>query len=163
MSLMVRNINARGRSFAIQIPLALVCLALAKFQLPLDGTPNHQADGEKLSFRDVDYAGIGLFAGGISTFILALEFGKDRFGWKSPIVISLAVASFIFIVAFVLAEKYTKRRPMVSSGLLSAPGIKTAYLIQILLFTATYNVSLQSSYVTRRILPKILTYHQALC
>ena len=117
-----------------------MCMILGKIQLPTE-LPQAKSTSEQPSFRDIDYLGMATFAATIMSFILGLELGNGAFGWDSPIVIFLAAAFSAFGTAFILIEKYWARRPMIPSELISAPGVKSALLIQTLAFCGLFGVS----------------------
>jgi MFS family permease len=82
--------------FLINLPFGAVCGSIIFIYLHLDSP--------KLSFWDkaprVDYLGTTLIGGSALMFLLALSWAGASFGWNSPRVVGLLVASAVILIPF---------------------------------------------------------------
>jgi EmrB/QacA subfamily drug resistance transporter len=82
--------------FYVNLPLGLLALAVLAVTLPsVDERRRHQ----------VDYAGTGLLALGLSAIILVTTLGGDTYPWLSPEIAGMAVVGALALVAFTLVER----------------------------------------------------------
>ena len=82
-------------AFWINIPLALVVLAVAAVAIPALGQRTRPA---------IDYAGIVTIGLGASGLTLATSWGGTTYPWSSPVIIGLFVASAVMLALFVRVE-----------------------------------------------------------
>jgi len=81
--------------FYVNVPIGLAALVLLRRQ-PAVAT---RGTGR------IDYAGAALLAGAVTTGMLVLEWGGDRYPWGSPELLSLAVGAVALLVGFVIRER----------------------------------------------------------
>ncbi|WP_278266103.1 MDR family MFS transporter [Nocardia sp. AG03] len=82
--------------FYVNVPIAIVMVLMAARTLPRLKAVQRPV---------VDYLGIGLIALGVSSLILALEFGGNEFAWLSWQIIGLFALAAVLIYWFVAVEK----------------------------------------------------------
>ncbi len=82
-------------AFWINIPVALVVLAVATVAIPALGQRTRPA---------IDYAGIATIGLGASGLTLATSWGGSTYAWSSPMIIGLFVGSAVMLVVFVWVE-----------------------------------------------------------
>lgn len=82
-------------AFWINLPLGVVSLVMIAFLVHL---PRRSSD------RPVDYLGIVLMAGAVTTLILATSWGGSTYAWGSWQILSLGAACVVLSVLFVLTE-----------------------------------------------------------
>jgi len=81
--------------FYVNVPIGLTALVLLRRQ-PAVAT---RGAGR------IDYAGAALLAGAVTTGMLVLEWGGDRYSWGSPELLSLAVGAVALLAGFVTRER----------------------------------------------------------
>jgi EmrB/QacA subfamily drug resistance transporter len=83
--------------FYVNLPIGLVALAViaTAFQ--------SRADQER---HAIDYLGAALLAGGLSAIVLYTSLGGTTYPWGSPGMITLIVAGFVLLTAFVFVEAH---------------------------------------------------------
>jgi EmrB/QacA subfamily drug resistance transporter len=81
--------------FYVNLPIGLFALAVIAtvLQAPRDHVPH-----------TIDYLGAALLAGGLSAIVLYTSLGGTTYSWGSPWMISLIVAGFLMLGAFVFVE-----------------------------------------------------------
>ncbi|KAH3671380.1 hypothetical protein WICMUC_004677 [Wickerhamomyces mucosus] len=105
--------------FYINLPLGgLAVLALFFFLKP---PPAKGTLKEKL--KKLDYVGTFLFMVAIVLLLLALSFGGVQFPWKSGVVISFFVLSFLFCIAFGLWNFKLSHAPIIPYELVITLGV----------------------------------------
>ena len=82
-------------AFWINVPVAIVVLAVAGFAIPALGKRGRSA---------IDYAGIVLVGLGASGLTLATSWGGGTYAWGSPVIVGLFIGSALALVAFVWVE-----------------------------------------------------------
>lgn len=87
--------------FLINLPLVAVCLLLIKLSMPIEQRP----PGD---WREIDFAGAALCAGGLAGPVFAL-IEQPRLGWGSPAVLVPLLAGVGLMVAFVWRESRVSR------------------------------------------------------
>ena len=91
----VQNLSWRW-VFYVNLPIGAVALVVTAIVLP----------GSLTRVRHViDYLGTILLAAAATSLVLLTTLGGNTYRWASPQIIFLAVASVVFIVAFVLTER----------------------------------------------------------
>lgn len=96
-------------SFWVQIPIILWCASIVGVFLPEPPiAPTHQSVWAGLA--SLDWGGIFLLLGSVSSLILGLSFHTSYYrAWSDPTVWGLLLASVVAIVAFVGVEARVKR------------------------------------------------------
>ncbi|MDB5225586.1 MAG: yusP/MdtP-like protein [Candidatus Adlerbacteria bacterium] len=89
--------------FYINIPLALIAMAVIYFALPAIGRKHE---------KPLDYFGGLLIGAGLMPLLLALVWGGSTHPWVSPLIIWLFCASAIVLYYFVQEEKYFAEDPV---------------------------------------------------
>ncbi len=80
----------------VNVPIGLVALALLSAYLHV---PAHRRDAR------IDILGASLLAGAVVSLMLAATWGGDRYAWRSPQIIGLAVAAVALAAAFGWSER----------------------------------------------------------
>lgn len=117
--------------FAINVPLGLLVVALARRVIPADPSVAQQ--------RHFDVSGAGLVTGGL----VALTYGivqTDVLGWGSPrvdIPIGLAV---LLLGAFLYVEGRVSQWPLVPLSIFRRGQLRTANLVVILMYAALFSM-----------------------
>lgn len=83
-------------AFWINVPVALVVLAVAALAIPALGHPGRAV---------IDYAGILCVGLGSTGLILATSWGGTTYPWSSPVIVGLFVAAVVALAAFVVVER----------------------------------------------------------
>jgi EmrB/QacA subfamily drug resistance transporter len=96
--------------FYVNLPIGLVMLALAHVTMPRGRTQRGQGS--------IDWAGVPLLVFGLGSLVLGLRQSR-AWGWSSPGVIGLLIASAVLLPAFVLWE-LRARDPLVQLRLFSS-------------------------------------------
>lgn len=78
----------------------------------------------KEKLLQLDFVGLALAMGLITSFMLALQYGGQTHSWGSSEVIGLLVGSAAIFVAFVIWEIYQKERAMVVARLVGSIPVK---------------------------------------
>ena len=81
--------------FVIQTPIAIASLVIGFVVLP------RSSRGERQKF---DIAGAALLAGGVGSFLVALNRGPEM-GWTSPLVLGAFLMGPVLLAGFVMAER----------------------------------------------------------
>jgi len=81
--------------FVLQTPIAVASLVIGFVVLP------RSSRGDKQRF---DIAGAALLAGGVGSFLVALNRGPEM-GWTSPLVLGAFLMGPVLLVGFVMAER----------------------------------------------------------
>jgi EmrB/QacA subfamily drug resistance transporter len=82
--------------FFVNLPIGVVAFAVLQATL--------HTVRQETAYR-VDYFGAALLAAGLSALVLGLTLGGTSYGWGSPFIIFLGVATVALVVAFVLVER----------------------------------------------------------
>jgi EmrB/QacA subfamily drug resistance transporter len=82
--------------FYINLPLGAIALGVLASTLPSAGVRTRLA---------VDWAGAALLAGGLAGVVLFTDLGGTVLPWGSPRLLGLALASMLFLAAFVIVER----------------------------------------------------------
>lgn len=96
-------------SFWVQIPIIAWCAFIVACFLPEPPiAPTHQSAWAGLA--SLDWGGILLLLGSVSTLILGLSFHTSYFrAWSDPVVWGLLLASALSVAGFILVENKVKR------------------------------------------------------
>ena len=86
--------------FYVNVPIGVV--AFIVLQLVLHG----RAERVK---RSIDYVGMALLAGGLTSIVLYTSLGGDTYGWWSAPMLVLLVLSIVATAGFILAERRAAR------------------------------------------------------
>lgn len=86
--------------FYINVPFGLLVLAMVPLLPPLRERPEGR--------RHIDYLGSALMVAGIWAWLLAVQWGGEKYPWRSRIIIGLAVAGLILLVLFAVRERMAK-------------------------------------------------------
>jgi len=81
--------------FYINVPLGVAALVVVNAVLHI---PFHRRE------HSIDYFGAVLIVGGVSSLLLALVWGGDRFAWDSDVIVGLFVAAALTLAVFVWWE-----------------------------------------------------------
>lgn len=81
--------------FYINVPIGIAALFITSAALQI---PVVRRD------HKIDWLGAGLVVGGVSTFLLYLNWAGEHFGWSDPRALAFVVAAIVLTVAFVFAE-----------------------------------------------------------
>jgi EmrB/QacA subfamily drug resistance transporter len=114
--------------FYVNVPVGLVGIVGAWFLIPRS---------RHLSGRSpFDWAGLGIFLPAVCALLLAISYGT-RYGWGSPLIVSLFAAAAVLVTAFVFRER-AARTPLLDLGLFSrmsfSAGIGSGLLSYMVLF-----------------------------
>lgn len=60
---------------------------------------------KKEQWKNIDYVGFALYAGGLVGLLLSLGWGGSTYPWASPQVIALLVIGVVLVAAFILYGK----------------------------------------------------------
>ncbi len=89
--------------FYINLPIGIAAFVVLQLVL--------HAPAERVG-RAIDYPGMALLAGGLSSIVLYTSLGGTTYGWWSAPMIVLLVLSVVLSIGFVVAEHYA-REPLV--------------------------------------------------
>jgi EmrB/QacA subfamily drug resistance transporter len=89
--------------FYVNLPIGIVAFVVLQLVL--------QASTRKVEHA-VDYVGMALLAGGLTSLVLYTSLGGTTYGWWSTPMIALLAASIVLSIAFVLVE-HTAAEPLV--------------------------------------------------
>jgi hypothetical protein len=131
------NTIFKKRSLIGQAPIAVLCLALAHWQLPV--SPRHLDSKSDLSLWKFDYLGLGAFFISVSLFILGTTDGGMLFNFNTP---AMLAASGAFLVVFMLIERFGTVNPIIPPTVVSAPGLGAIFLGQVIFFANISTVSM---------------------
>jgi EmrB/QacA subfamily drug resistance transporter len=114
--------------FYVNVPVGLVGIVAAWFLIPRS---------LHLSGRSrFDWAGLGILLPAVCTLLLGISYG-NRYGWGSPLIVSLLAAAVVLVTAFVFRER-AAREPLLDLGLFSrlsfSTGIGSGLLSYLVLF-----------------------------
>ena len=112
--------------FFINVPLALVVLAISLLRVP---ESKNDGEGEGL-----DWLGSGVGTLGLGSLVYAL-IESSRFGFNHPLVISTLVVGVLLLTIFLLIEAYA-RNPMLPLTLFRSRDFSGANLMTFFLYTA---------------------------
>ncbi|MFC8850065.1 MULTISPECIES: MDR family MFS transporter [unclassified Micromonospora] len=108
--------------FLINLPIGLVGLLLV-------------ATGMRLPARRirarVDYVGATLLAFVISAVVLLAAWGGTRYGWGSPVIVGLGLATVLALIVFVLVERHV-HEPVLPLGVFRVANFSLATAIGLL-------------------------------
>ncbi|MDT8902949.1 MFS transporter [Anaeroselena agilis] len=127
--------------FFVNLPIGAVALLAGYYILPA----NERRLDEKF-----DYAGAGLFAVGMTAFLLAVSHGEE-WGWRSAAVIALAATSVLALGAFVRHEKRTLF-PMIDFSLFRKWAFLSGNITGLLSFMAVFSNTMLLPFYLSRIL-----------
>jgi EmrB/QacA subfamily drug resistance transporter len=82
--------------FYVNLPIGVIAFGVLAATLPARRTETHQR---------IDYLGAALLAAGLSTLVLLTTLGGTSYGWGSPLIVLLGVATVVLLVVFVLVER----------------------------------------------------------
>jgi MFS family permease len=127
-------------AFLIQVPLCVVHAAVVWFKVDIPAGPGSMIE----KIKRIDVFGAITLVGGIAFFILAASLGGNEYPWGHPLVYGTFIAAVVFLVAFVLVEKYVARQPVMPLQVLftRTPGFVslTNWFISMSQFGILYNV-----------------------
>lgn len=89
----------------------------------------------------MDFLGIAIFASATINLLVVLNLGGEKLPWDHPIIISLIISCLMFGTAFIFAEKFLAKRPLIPLWLLRTNGVGVSCLVQVLIFLAKAAVS----------------------
>lgn len=127
--------------FYVNLPIGIVGFAAGWRLLP--GNPPRR--GEKF-----DYGGAVLFAAGMITFLLAVSHGEE-WGWRSPLVLSLAAVALLAFASFALVEK-RQPFPMIDFALFKNWAFLSGNITGLLSFMAAFSNTMLLPFYLSRIL-----------
>lgn len=81
--------------FYINIPIAIAALFITSTALQM---PTSRRD------HKIDWLGASLVVGGVSSFLLYLNWAGEHFGWTDPRALALVIATIVLTISFVLVE-----------------------------------------------------------
>jgi EmrB/QacA subfamily drug resistance transporter len=82
--------------FYVNLPIGVLAFAVLAATLPSRSDETHHR---------IDYLGAALLAGALSALVLCCTLGGTTYGWGSPVVVGLGVASLVLVVLFANAER----------------------------------------------------------
>jgi len=100
-------------SFYINVPIGIGCLLLIIFcfKMPM----------EKCSFMDklkrIDFAGTFTIIASLVSLLLALNWGGQKYPWKSPIILILFTVGLILLITYIVIEFKFAKEPITPPGL----------------------------------------------
>jgi EmrB/QacA subfamily drug resistance transporter len=112
--------------FFINIPLALIVLALTIWRVPESRNPN--------AFRRLDWSGAGLATVGLGGLVYGLIESSER-GWNSAAVQAALLSGVLALLAFVVVEARS-RAPLVPLTLFRSRNFSGANLLTLFLYSA---------------------------
>lgn len=77
----------------------------------------------------IDFLGIICLAVSISTAILLLDLGGQKFPWLSPYTVLLSVTSIISFIGFTVVEAYIAPEPVFSLRIIRQPNVAASYIV----------------------------------
>jgi hypothetical protein len=95
---------------------------------------------------DIDVLGAGLFTAATAVFLVVVNEGGQKRAWRDPVTLGLGFAFLALVAAFLLAEAFVARRPLIPLRLLRMNGVGVFCALQVLLFGARLAVSFCSLY-----------------
>jgi EmrB/QacA subfamily drug resistance transporter len=114
--------------FEVNVPVGLVGIVLAWLLIPRS---RHLAGRSRF-----DWSGLGIFLPAVCALLLSVSYGR-RFGWGSPLIVSLIAGAVVLGTLFVFRER-TASSPMLDLGLFSrvafSTGIGSGLLSYMVLF-----------------------------
>lgn len=113
--------------FYVNVPIGLMAATLGLFLLPVQP----RRDGQRF-----DFAGAGLFAGGMITLLLALSSGREA-GWLAAPTVGLLAGAVLGFAAFTLLERRTGQ-PVIDLDLFRIPLFTFGNLAGMLSFVAMF-------------------------
>jgi drug resistance transporter, EmrB/QacA subfamily len=81
--------------FYVNMPIGAIAIAIVALRLHLHAP--HRP-------HRIDFLGVALLAGGVSTLILLTTWGGNQYAWGSPTILGLGVAGVLLLVLFVWQE-----------------------------------------------------------
>lgn len=127
------------RSFLGQCPLILIAALLAFWVIPRK--ENTKDENPRDKFRRIDFAGAFALAVTITSFLLALEVGGQRYPWFSPPVLGLFAAGLVSASLFVIIEKYWALEPIFPLQMFGHKDVIFSYFVFALQIAAQLTVS----------------------
>lgn len=124
-------------AFALQIPLGLMCLAMAAWRLRRAKQRSDSENKEEVSVSsrpDFNLLGIFLLGLSVASLMTICQFSGEL---RSKLIIGLPIVSSIFLVSVVLFginERFWTNSPLIPLKLLKTNNIGAMYLAQIILF-----------------------------
>jgi MFS transporter, DHA2 family, glioxin efflux transporter len=117
--------------FYINLPIGGVSAAILLFYFttPPQAIPAKATLREK--FLQMDLVGAGLIMGSVISYLLALQWGGQKYDWDSSIIIGLFVGFGAILVVFVFWEGYMGERAMIAPRLIKD---RTMYISAIYAF-----------------------------
>jgi EmrB/QacA subfamily drug resistance transporter len=82
--------------FYVNLPIGVLAFAVLAATLPSRSDETHHR---------IDYLGAALLAGALSALVLCCTLGGTTYGWGSPVVVGLGVASLVLVVLFANVER----------------------------------------------------------
>ncbi|RAK76332.1 MFS general substrate transporter [Aspergillus fijiensis CBS 313.89] len=120
-----------------QTPIAMLCLALAQWQFST--TPATETHSTKhLSLWNFDYCGVASFFILVTSFILATtEGGIAYLSSQTP---ALLAVSGIFLMVFVLIERFGTKHPIIPPSIVCSPGLGAIFGGQVIYFATVTTI-----------------------
>jgi EmrB/QacA subfamily drug resistance transporter len=116
--------------FFINVPIGVVAVAMSMRAIP--------GDGGELRLGHFDWTGAGVFLGGLTALIVALNQGQSM-GWTSPLVLGLVAAAALAGIVFVALERRSER-PMLDLSLFRDVTFSSSTLGAMLNYITVYTV-----------------------
>ncbi|RAL07256.1 MFS general substrate transporter [Aspergillus homomorphus CBS 101889] len=120
-----------------QTPIAFLCLALAQWQFSTTSPVETRSD-RKLSLRQFDYFGVASFFILVTSFILATTEGG--ISYLSSRTWELLAVSGVFLVVFMLIERFGTKYPIIPPSVVCSPGLKGIFCGQIIYFATVTTI-----------------------
>jgi EmrB/QacA subfamily drug resistance transporter len=81
--------------FYVNLPIGILAFAVLAAVLHVPASRRRHS---------IDYLGVALLAGGLSSIVLFTSLGGTSYAWSSPLIIGLLLAGVLLLVGFVFAE-----------------------------------------------------------
>ena len=128
--------NLHYRSLVGQAPIGIACMGLAYYQLPVS---MREVDLQSaVSLWEFDWAGIVAFFFAVTSFVLGTTDGGTFLSSVSKP--SFLVASCVFLIVFVIIERFSAKNPIIPPSVVSSPRLSNIFLGQILYFSSISTV-----------------------
>ncbi len=82
--------------FYVNLPIGVLAFGVLALTLPARGERTH---------HQIDYLGAGTLAAALSALVLMCTLGGTSYGWGSPLIIGLGVATVVLIGVFIVLER----------------------------------------------------------
>ncbi|KAM3521390.1 hypothetical protein NHJ13051_006281 [Beauveria bassiana] len=94
-----------------------------------------QSDPGKLTLRKMDMVGFLLFAPAAVMILLALEFGGNRYAWRSPTIVGLFVGGGVQVLLFLFWERRVGMTAMIPLPIIGKREVWTACVASMFMFS----------------------------